>query len=203
MEENSVRFFCIFVAKFQKMTFREYINQCTEKQIITKDWEEKYITQKMVSKGEIILKDHSFTTKIFFIERGFARTFYQKDDKIITHSFLNENTIIAPTECIFQQKTTPYGIEIIQDSSVHYFDYQSVKFVEDYQTAQTLLLSNALLYFSERLKDLQFHSAKERYQNLLKNYPEILQKAPMGYIASYLGISQPTLSVIRSQVKDF
>jgi hypothetical protein len=55
--------------------------------------------------------------------------------------------------------------------------------------------------FSDRLYSLQFHTAQERYSTLLNDHSSILMRAPLGHIASYLGITQQTLSVIRSKTK--
>ena len=51
----------------------------------------------------------------------------------------------------------------------------------------------------ERFVNAQFKTASERYENLLRQSPHILERVPLGYIASYLGISQETLSRIRSK----
>jgi len=52
----------------------------------------------------------------------------------------------------------------------------------------------------ERFVGAQFKTAAERYENLLVQSPHILERVPLGYIASYLGISQETLSRIRSRL---
>jgi hypothetical protein len=57
----------------------------------------------------------------------------------------------------------------------------------------------AFISMQERLFSIQFHSAKQRYEELLENNPGILQRVPLGHIASYLGITQVTLSRIRSK----
>ncbi|MFT4536532.1 MAG: CRP-like cAMP-binding protein [Saprospiraceae bacterium] len=51
----------------------------------------------------------------------------------------------------------------------------------------------------ERIEDIQFHTAHERYKNLLKKQPQILQRVPLKHISSYLGITQETLSRIRAK----
>lgn len=64
---------------------------------------------------------------------------------------------------------------------------------------QTILLHH-LRNFSNRLINLQFETAQDRYEQFLKEHPEIVLRAPLGDIASYLGISPQTLSTIRSQI---
>jgi hypothetical protein len=50
------------------------------------------------------------------------------------------------------------------------------------------------------LESIQFHSADERYHNLLRENPQILQRIPLKYIASYLGITPVSLSRIRANI---
>jgi len=58
---------------------------------------------------------------------------------------------------------------------------------------------NYYIRLEERFVNAQFKTAAERYQNLLQQTPHILERVPLGYIASYLGISQETLSRIRGR----
>jgi hypothetical protein len=52
----------------------------------------------------------------------------------------------------------------------------------------------------ERFVNAQFKTAAERYQNMLEQTPHIIERVPLGHIASYLGISQETLSRVRSRI---
>ncbi len=66
-----------------------------------------------------------------------------------------------------------------------------------------MVLNQAIPYYirlEERFVNAQFKSALERYQNLLSQTPHILERVPLGYIASYLGISQETLSRVRGRL---
>ncbi|WP_317044435.1 hypothetical protein [Olleya sp. 1-3] len=58
-----------------------------------------------------------------------------------------------------------------------------------------------LIKSEKRLIALQFNTATQRYLALLKNYPSILQRVPLAHIASYLGITQVSLSRIRANIK--
>jgi CRP-like cAMP-binding protein len=62
-----------------------------------------------------------------------------------------------------------------------------------------ILTENYYIKLEERLLNIHFKTAKERYQTLLEKKPSLLQRASLGQIASYLGISQETLSRIRAE----
>jgi len=63
-----------------------------------------------------------------------------------------------------------------------------------------IVYENYYIRLEERFINAQFKTAAERYQNLLQQTPHMIERVPLGYIASYLGISQETLSRIRSRI---
>jgi CRP-like cAMP-binding protein len=154
-------------------------------------------------KGTQLLQPGNFSTKVFFIEKGLARTFYIKEEKDITHHFFAEDSFMMPIESIFYNTPSSYGVELIEKSIVRTASYPAIeKFIEQSPALEKLirvLLIDVLKDFSDRLYALQFQSAQQRYASMLANYPDILLRAPLGHIASYLGITPQTLSVIRAQ----
>lgn len=155
-------------------------------------------------KGHQLLPPHNYSRKVFFVEEGLMRLFYLKDGKDITHLFWAENSFTMPIESIFYHEASPYGLELLEESTIRYASYDEVEtYVEQSSELEQfirLLLIDVLKIFSDRLNSLQFQSAKEKYQSMIDQYPDILLRAPLGYVASYLGITQQTLSVIRGQM---
>ncbi|WP_170852543.1 Crp/Fnr family transcriptional regulator [Sphingobacterium wenxiniae] len=160
-------------------------------------------TTKVYPKKEIILQPGHYSKNVYFVQEGLVRMFYPKGGKHITHYFFPEMTFAGATDSMFYDKQSIYGIEAVETSTVTRIPLSVImKLAEDTiavnQLIQTILVE-ALMGFSSRLQSLQFETAQERYQNLLTQHPGILLRAPLGDIASYLGISQQTLSVIRAQ----
>jgi len=156
------------------------------------------------AKGTRELEPDSFSKKIYFIEKGLARTFYYRETKDITHYFFMENDFYAPIDAVFFQHPSPYGLEFLEKSTVRVANYPELERLMD-ETAELqqyarILLISFLQRFSERLNAIQFQSAQDRYQNMMERHPDILLRVSLGHIASYLGISQQTLSVIRGQM---
>lgn len=172
---------------------------------LAEEFSEKFDTMFMhehVNKGEILFRPESFSKKIIFIEKGLIRTYYLKDGKDITHLFFPENSFLTPVECVFYNKPAPYGWEALENCEIRvaqFKDFESLfSQVPGMEKFILLLVIDAVHTFSERLYSLQFQTAQDRYKKLLEMQPEVLLRAPLGYIASYLGITQQTLSVIRS-----
>lgn len=156
-----------------------------------------------VPKNHKLLLPDNRSQKVVFIEKGLARVYYLKDGKDITHYFFQEDSFSLPIESIFYDKPAPYGLDFLERSTIRTILYPELeKFIDQSSALEKLirmLLIDVLKSFSSRLNELQFQSAQERYKSLIENQPEILQRAPLGHVASYLGITQQTLSVIRAQ----
>ncbi len=154
-------------------------------------------------KGYQLLLPGNQSKKLFFFEEGLARTYYFKDGKDITHHFFAEDSFNMPVESIFYNRPSPYGLELLENGKVWHTSY--IEFEKYFNQSPEMgkmtrgLLINVLSAFSDHLFQIQFQTARQRYQILLDNHPDILLRAPLGHIASYLGITQQTLSVIRAQ----
>ena len=164
---------------------------------------ERVAVTKAYSKKDIILDTEHYSRNVYFIEQGLVRMFYYKSEKDITHYFFPEQSFAASTESVFYHKKSMYGLEALEPSTITLVPFGIIEELALHSIAvnrliQTILLQ-ALMGFSTRLQSLQFETAQERYHTLMEQRPNILLRAPLGDIASYLGISQQTLSVIRSQ----
>ncbi|MCZ2101477.1 MAG: Crp/Fnr family transcriptional regulator [Chitinophagales bacterium] len=164
---------------------------------------------KSFAKGEIILPPDNKSSYIYFIESGLVKMFYFKEDKSITHYFLSENDFITRTSNFYanaDDSEFKFGLQSLESQTrVFLLPFAAIQELAKANLSinnfiQKLLL-NLIKGYSNRLYSLQFENAKDRYAQLLRESPEILLRAPLGDIASYLGISQQTLSVIRGQVK--
>ncbi|MGV8091497.1 MAG: Crp/Fnr family transcriptional regulator [Mangrovibacterium sp.] len=141
--------------------------------------------------------------KIFFFEKGLARAYYYKNGKDITQSFYKENDAFVPIESIFYNRPSRYGLELLEDSIIYTVNYHKmIKYMDNSMELNKLFMIrtvNSFLSLYDRIDSIQFHSAQERYNHMRANYPDIMRRAPLGHIASYLGITPQTLSVIRGQ----
>jgi len=140
---------------------------------------------------------------IYFINRGLARIYYFKDDIDITESFAFENQIIARVESLFSGKPSRKGIQMLEPSEVVAIYATSLFSLYDaFPDIERLfrkIFEAGYVDTVNRIESLQFHSAEERYRDLLETSPDILKRVPLKLIASYLGITPVSLSRIRAQ----
>lgn len=159
--------------------------------------------QEFYPKGTILVQPDNFSQKVHFIEKGMIRTFYNKDGKDITHFFFDENTFILSLESLYFNKCEPYGREALENTTLRTIQFKEFNDlfneIEALKTLAFMVAIETLKQFSDRLFSLQFQTAEQRYKFMMDNYSNILSRVPLGDIASYLGITQQTLSVIRAK----
>lgn len=140
---------------------------------------------------------------IYFINKGVARIYYYKDGIDITESFSFENNIIARVESLFTGKPSRKAIQILEDADVVAINAnQLFKLYDTFPEIERLfrkIFEAAYVETVNRIEGMQFHSAEERYNALLNEAPNVLMKVPLKYVASYLGITQVSLSRIRGR----
>jgi CRP-like cAMP-binding protein len=140
---------------------------------------------------------------IYFLKKGIARIYYFKDGKDITESFEFENALVARVESLFSGRPSRKGIQIVEDAELIAIDANRLfKLYDSFPEIERLfrkIFEAAHVNLVNRLESIQFHTAEERYTALVKEYPAVLQRIPLKYIASYLGITQVSLSRIRAR----
>lgn len=140
---------------------------------------------------------------IYFLKRGVARIYYFKEHIDITESFSFENSIVVRYESLFTGKPSKKAIQVLEDSEVIAINANELfKLYDQFPDIERLfrkIFENALVDTVNRVESIQFHSAEERYNALIKEAPDVLKRVPLKFIASYLGITPVSLSRIRGQ----
>ena len=161
------------------------------------------LESKMLKKKEMLLEKGRICKNIFFIEKGLIRCFYLLNEKEVSSWFMKEGDVIISVESFFKQVPSYESIQALEDCTVYYVSYEQlmhayVTFVE-FNFVGRILTEKYYTLCEQRLYSLRMHKAAERYNDLLQNDPEIIQRVPSKYIASYLGISLETLSRVKSK----
>jgi len=187
------------------MTLTEYLHQETQINTETLAFINSLFEQQEYKKYHLLLKEGSHSKQLFYVEKGLLRLFYNKEDKDITHTFLLEQMFYFPVENIYFSQPSLFSLETLEDSVVWVASFPEVeRVINEHQELERLmrfLLVSAIKSLTERLHTIKFQTAQERYDLLLHTYPQILLRAPLGHIASLLGITQQTLSVIRGATR--
>lgn len=155
-------------------------------------------------KGQILVKQDTISNFIYFIESGLTRTYYLKDGKEITDWISEENSFASSIISFITRRPDRRTIMLLEPSvifSLHHDDAESLcKKYHDIEHLFRNLVSFGLVELQQKFDDLHFSSALERYQTLMTTHPTFILRVPLSMIASLLGITQETLSRVRSQI---
>lgn len=149
-----------------------------------------------------IINEGSIPNKIYLVKKGALRSYYLKDGNEVTTWFTFENEFITSFYSLLTNSPSREIVELLEDSVLYGLSFQELdKLTQEYAEINQLYRRVLELNFIKQEKKLgeNFGSATDRYEDLIANYPEILKRVPLGYVASYLGITQSTLSRIRKK----
>lgn len=161
-------------------------------------------TEESYKKGESLLAVGKVCKKIYLVKEGLLRSFYYSNEgKDITHWFAPEGTALSALDSFFKERPCDYSIDALEHSVVYTITLDKLNyFFDTYHEVERLgrlFVTETIIEVAGKVKDLQFRTGIERYHLLLEKYPTIIQRAPLGKVASYLGITQQSLSRIRAQ----
>ena len=163
-----------------------------------------YLSERHLKAGEYFLPPDKICREIAFIESGLFRLYYLNEGKEITNCFCKENTITCSYASLITQQESDIIIQAIEDSRLIVFQYEDLQklYKEDLFWQQVGRMASESEYLStdNHKRFINDLSATERYEQILENDPELLQRVPLIHLASYLQISPETLSRIRKKL---
>lgn len=158
-----------------------------------------------VRKGTTVITAQKIERYVYFIESGIARAYKETEKGETTIWFGGIGDVMISFLSFFKNEPGYENIEVLEDSVL--YRISSVQLQRLY--GQYIHIANwgrkfaeqELIKTEQRFMDLQFKTATARYRDLLTHSPNILKQVQLGYVASYLGITQVSLSRIRAAVK--
>lgn len=155
-------------------------------------------------KGEMILTEGEVCRGISYIEKGLVRQFYNKNGKEVTEHLGVDHTIFMCIESLFKEEPTRLQVEALEDTLVYILPKSKLEAAAisnvNIQMLYRKILEESLIQSQVHADLMRFETAPNKYMRLCELSPQVVLRAPLTYIASYLQMTPETLSRIRSGV---
>lgn len=156
------------------------------------------------AKGEMILSEGEICENIYYIEHGLIRQFYFKNGKQITEHLGEDHTIFMCIESLFREEPTKLQVEALEPTLVYALPKHRLEQVAlhnvNIQILYRKILEESLIISQIHADLVRFETAQDRYKRMCKLSPQVILRAPLVYIASYLQMTSETLSRVRASI---
>ena len=165
---------------------------------------EGILEQVKYGKGEMILAEGEGCRGISYIEKGLVRQFYHKNGKEVTEHLGVDHTIFMCIESLFKEEPTRLQVEALEATLVYILPKSKLEAAAirnvNIQMLYRKILEESLIQSQVHADLMRFETAPNKYKRLCELSPQVVLRAPLTYIASYLQMTPETLSRIRSGV---
>lgn len=163
---------------------------------------EEILIRKEVEKGELLLNEGEINHNLVLVGKGMLRQFYYKNKKDVTEHFSYEGNIVICIESTLKQEPTHLMIEALEPGIVYLLPYNKLMALTEVSWEVNMfyrkILEFSLIVSQVKADSWRFETASERYNQLMRYQPEVIKRAPLSHIASYLLMTPETLSRVRS-----
>lgn len=166
----------------------------------------KNLSSKTFEKGEVVINEGDQINNIYYIRKGLVRSYWRNEKgEEITFQLFAEKRIFGNVHSILFNEPSKFTFETLERTKVYYTD---LKTFHDYSAANSYFskIENGIFgrqilkQAVQRIDSFVFLSPEKRYQQYLKDYPNIVNRVPDKYIANVLGITPVSLSRIRKRI---
>ncbi|RDI11104.1 Crp/Fnr family transcriptional regulator [Flavobacterium sp. AG291] len=164
--------------------------------------------RREIHKGDFYNKQNIVCKDLGIVVKGIFRVYYydEKTDEEKNMFFFSEGQFIVSFRSFLYQYPCVYYIEALEDAEVVYLPYDDLQNLyanhKPWERFGRILAEHFFNQSQGRSEELLFFSHEKRYQNLLVQHPNIVQRVPSFHIASYLGIKNQSLSRIKKRLLD-
>ena len=163
----------------------------------------RFFKYQEFSKDSLILNVDEICNHLYFVVEGIVRQYYCLEDKEITSRFAFEGDFIYSPYSFILRKPSKEMISCISDCKFFVTTYEGLQYLydndPDWNRIGRLLIEHYFIELEERAFLMKAQTASERYDDLMQRYPDLVERVKLGHLASYLGITQETLSRIRAR----
>jgi CRP-like cAMP-binding protein len=163
-----------------------------------------WFMKRSLQKNEFLLSEGKICNDYFFLEKGFIRAFaYDTKGNDVTTNFYTDRQVVFEVSSFFNRTRSKENIQALQDCTGWCITYEQLNnlfhSLPEFREFGRSILVKGFAALKTRMLAHITETAEQRYDALLKTNPEIFQQAALKHIASYLGITDTSLSRIRKE----
>jgi CRP-like cAMP-binding protein len=164
-----------------------------------------FFIEKEVTKGDLFLREGQVSNEYFVMQKGFMRSYsFDPDGNEITTAFHNHTYPVFEVASFFNRTPSRENIQALTDCNGWIITYEQLNMlfhsVPEFRDFGRSILVKGFASLKTRMLSMITETAEERYVSLLQFNPDIFQYAPLKYIASFLGVTDTSLSRIRKEM---
>lgn len=161
------------------------------------------LSEKRYKKNELLLKEGEICRSLFYIDKGYCRSYYEIDGVTKNTNFFFENEIATNISSFGSEKHSEFNMIACEELYVVIFDKEKLFTIAEQHIEIESLGRHCIRQFAVKQEEFsnvfKLYSAQERLEYLEKEYPEMLQRISLTQLASFLGVARETLSRIRKR----
>jgi CRP-like cAMP-binding protein len=161
------------------------------------------LNTKTYQKGDYLLKSGQICKHLYYIDQGLTKTFFYKEDKEFIMRFFHENLMFTVLDSYVTQTPTHYMILALEPTAITSISYDNMEALckkhHCIEIFMRKLVSIASINMMSRISEMLEENATNRYNNFVEKNNSLLQRISLGDLASYIGITQVSLSRIRTK----
>lgn len=163
-----------------------------------------HLKHQTLAKGDYFLQAGQQVNEIAFVSEGAFRFYYLMDGKEVNNHFFLENDYAVSYLDFLQGTPSRYYIQALEPCQIITFQAASLQQAYDasknWERFGRIIAESVYTIATRRFESFLFLSAKERYLQMLQDFPLFIQRIPLYHLASYLGIERESLSRIRKEL---
>lgn len=164
----------------------------------------EYFEELRFAKDEFFLKEGSINDRYFFLQTGFMRAFtFDSNGNEITTNFYQKDSVVFEVSSFYLKTRSTENIQAVTDCTGYSISYDQLNVllhdVPEFRAYGVAMLAKEYVLFKKRALEMINLSGEARYEKLITSGKEIFQHAQLKQIASYLNVTDTSLSRIRRE----
>jgi CRP/FNR family transcriptional regulator, anaerobic regulatory protein len=167
---------------------------------------EPHLKTKTIAARDLILFEGQTCKELGFINKGVFRMYYLSEGKEINTHFSFENQFVVDYDSFIQMKPSRYFLQALEDAEIVVFNLPTLNNAynasQNWERFGRMMAEYSYKTTTKRVESFMFMDAEQRYLDLMKDQPHMLERVPLYHIASYLGIERESLSRLRKKIAE-